>query len=103
MLTDGGHGPTCALGVSVHGLGACIFPIRKYDVPPLRYIVLIYLLGNLCREHLVPLYGCNCSKLSIAITFSYLIYILLFYARLKADFSRCDDVAKDRNTRDHLA
>ena len=24
------------------------------------------------------------------------------YTRLKADFSRCDDVTKDQNTRDHL-
>ena len=29
--------------------------------------------------------------------------ILLLYTRFKAVFSRCEDVAKDRNTRDQLA
>ena len=28
---------------------------------------------------------------------------LLLYTRTRAVFSRCEDVAKDRNTRDHLA
>ena len=31
------------------------------------------------------------------------VYILLLYTRLKAVFSRCEDVVKDRNTNDHLA
>ena len=29
--------------------------------------------------------------------------LLLLYTRLKAVFSRCEDVAKKQNTRDHLA
>ena len=31
------------------------------------------------------------------------ILLLLLYERLKEVFSRCEDVVKDQNTRDHLA
>ena len=31
------------------------------------------------------------------------VILLLLFTKFKAVFSRCEDIAKDRNTRDHLA